>query len=34
MVYQALVTFLKENQDVFTWSHKDMPGIDLSSHGA
>ena len=22
-----LVQFLKENLDVFTWSHKDMPGI-------
>ena len=29
-VRQALMTFLKENQDVFAWSHKDMPGIDLS----
>ena len=27
-VRQALTTFLKANQDVFTWSHKDMPGID------
>ena len=26
----ALVTFLKENQDVFAWSHEDMPGIDPS----
>ena len=24
----ALVAFLKENQDVFAWSHEDMPGID------
>ena len=24
------MTFLKENQDVFAWSHKDMPGIGLS----
>ena len=30
MVRQALIAFLKENQDVFTWSHKDMPGIDPS----
>ena len=30
MVHQALTTFLKENQDVFAWSHKDMPGIDPS----
>ena len=29
-VWQALTTFQKENQDVFTWSHEDMPGIDLS----
>ena len=29
-VRQALTTFLRENQDVFTWSHEDMPGIDLS----
>ena len=27
---QVLTTFLKANQDVFTWSHKDMPGIDPS----
>ena len=27
----ALVAFLKENQDVFAWSHKDMPGIDRQS---
>ena len=24
----ALIAFLKENQDVFAWSHEDMPGID------
>ena len=30
MVHQALTTFPKENQDVFAWSHKDMPGIDPS----
>ena len=29
-VRQALVAFLKENQDVFSWSHEDMPGIVLS----
>ena len=29
-VRQALTTFLRENQDVFTWSHEDMPGIDPS----
>ena len=26
----ALVAFLKKNQDVFVWSHEDMPGIDPS----
>ena len=25
---QDLVQFLKENIDVFAWSHEDMPGID------
>ena len=30
IVCQALTTFLKENQDVFAWSHEDMPGIDPS----
>ena len=30
MVHQAIITFLKDNQDVFTWSHEDMPGIDPS----
>ena len=29
-IHQALMTFLRENQDVFAWSHKDMPGIDHS----
>ena len=29
-VRQVLTTFLKENQDVFAWSHEDMPGIDPS----
>ena len=29
-VRQALTTFLKENQDVFAWSHEDMLGIDPS----
>ena len=28
LVRQALTTFLKENQNVFVWSHEDMPGID------
>ena len=27
-VRQALTTFLKDNQDVFAWSHEDMPRID------
>ncbi|XP_050259910.1 uncharacterized protein LOC126704978 [Quercus robur] len=30
MVRQTLVTFLKNNCDVFAWSHEDMPGIDPS----
>ena len=29
-VRQALTLFLRENQDVFTWIHEDMPGIDPS----
>ena len=29
-VCQALTTFLKDNQDVFAYSHEDMPGIDPS----
>ena len=24
-----LIEFLKENLDVFAWSHEDMPGISL-----
>ena len=28
MIRQALVAFLKKNQDVFAWSHEDMSGID------
>ena len=27
---ESLVRFLKNNKDVFAWSHKDMPGIDSS----
>ena len=27
-VRQALTTVLRDNQDVFAWSHEDMPGID------
>ena len=30
LICQDLATFLRMNQDVFTWSHKDMPGIDPS----
>ena len=29
-IRQALVSFLKMNQDVFAWSHDDMLGIDPS----
>ena len=29
-IRQALTTFLRENQDVFAWSHEYMPGIDPS----
>ncbi|XP_050290553.1 uncharacterized protein LOC126728834 [Quercus robur] len=29
-IRQVLTTFQKENQDVFAWSHEDMPGIDPS----
>ena len=29
-VRQALTTFLRDNQDVFAWSHEDVPGIDPS----
>jgi len=27
-VRQELMTFLRDNQDVFSWSHEDMPRID------
>ena len=30
LIYHAITTFLKENQDVFAWSHEDMPGINPS----
>ena len=30
MIRQDLVAFLRMNQDVFAWSHEDMPGIDPS----
>ena len=29
-IRQALASFLKMNQDVFAWSHDDMPRIDPS----
>ena len=29
-IKKDLVRFLRENIDVFAWSHKDMPGIDPS----
>ena len=27
-IRQALTTFLKDNRDVYAWSHEDMPKID------
>ena len=30
MIRQDLAGFLRMNQDVFAWSHEDMPGIDPS----
>ena len=30
LIRQALVAFLRMNQDVFAWSHEDMPGINPS----
>ena len=27
---EALIAFLRKNQNVFAWSHKDMSGIDPS----
>ena len=29
-VRQDLANFLRRNQDIFAWSHEDMPGIDPS----
>ena len=29
-IKKDLIRFLRENIDVFAWSHEDMPGIDLS----
>ena len=33
-LWEDLVRFLRQNQDVFAWSHEDMPGIDpqIMSH--
>ena len=30
LIRQDLTGFLRMNQDVFAWSHEDMPGIDPS----
>ena len=30
MIRQDLAGFLRMNQDIFAWSHEDMPGIDSS----
>ena len=30
LIHQALIAFLRDNQDVFTWSHEGMSGIDPS----
>ena len=30
-VHKELTLFLRNNLDVFTWSHEDMPGIDSST---
>ena len=30
LVSQMLTAFLRDNQDVFAWSHENMPGIDPS----
>ena len=30
MIRKDLASFLRMNQDVFTWSHEDMPRIDSS----
>ena len=27
-IRQAITAFLKDNRDVFAWSHEDMPGIN------
>ena len=28
MVRNGLILFLRDNLDIFAWSHEDMPGID------
>ena len=30
LIHQDLASFLRMNQDVFAWSHEDMPGINPS----
>ena len=30
LVHQVLMAFLRDNQDVFAWSHEDMSGIGPS----
>ena len=30
LIRQDLIGFLRMNQDVFAWSHEEMPGINLS----
>ena len=30
MIHQDLADFLRMNQDVFAWSHEDIPGINPS----
>jgi hypothetical protein len=27
---ESIIHFLKNNKDIFTWSHEDMPGINPS----
>ena len=27
-IRQTIMTFLRNNQDIFTWSHEDMSGIN------
>lgn len=30
LIKEKIISFLKNNLDVFAWSHKDMPGIPAS----